>query len=356
MVMLNLPNIKDFSLENLRTRFHAEGLPRYRADQVSQWLYRRGIERFEDMTDLGLELREQLAATWTTSALEVVETQRSSDGTMKGVLRASDGARLEAVLIPESERMTLCVSTQVGCPLDCSFCATGKMGFVRNLSAAEIIDQVFRMRELLEGEESITNIVFMGMGEPLLNLPNVLEAVHILMNPKGFAYGCRRITVSTSGVVPKIRELLEAAPVNLAVSLHATSDAVRDVLVPLNKRFPLEALLGELSALMREGMFDKRHPVFFEYTLLAGVNDSEQDARRLLQMLRKIPSKVNVIPVNPHPGSEYRPPKEEVISRFMGVLARARMPVTLRRSRGSDIAAACGQLAQKAEDSSSPDS
>lgn len=340
-------NIKDFSLDSLREKFAGMGLPRYRAEQVFQGLYRRGVERFEEMTDLGVDLREKLAACFDTTALECVEVLRSEDGTLKAVLQTHDAARIEAVLIPEPERTTLCVSTQVGCPLECDFCATGKMGFVRNLTTAEIIDQVFRMRALLGGERPITNLVFMGMGEPLLNLPNVIEALRILLDPKGFGYGPRRITVSTSGVVPKIRELLDAAPVNLALSLHATTDEVRDVLVPLNRRFPLAMLLGELHALDRQGLVSKRHPVFFEYTLLAGVNDSEADARRLLQLLRGIPAKINVIPVNPHPGSPYRPPSEEVIHRFMGVLARARLPVTLRRSRGADIAAACGQLAQQ---------
>lgn len=343
------PNLKDFCLEALRQKFVGMDLPRYRADQVFQGLYRRGVEHFEEMTDLGVDLREKLAACFETTALECVEVLRSEDGTIKAVLQAHDAARIEAVLIPEPERTTLCVSTQVGCPLECDFCATGKMGFVRNLSTAEIVDQVFRMRALLEGERQITNLVFMGMGEPLLNLPNVIEAVRIFLDPKGFGYGPRRITISTSGVVPKIRELLETVPVNLAVSLHATTDAVRDVLVPLNRRFPLATLLDELHALERQNLVSKRHPVFFEYTLLAGVNDSEADARRLLQLLRGLPAKINVIPVNPHPGSEYRPPAEDAIHRFMGVLARARMPVTLRRSRGSDIAAACGQLAQRDE-------
>lgn len=345
--MTTRPNIKDFCLEALREKFVSMGLPRYRADQVFSWLYRRGVERFEEMTDLGVDLREQLDKSFVTEALACVDVFHSDDGTIKAVLQAHDGARIEAVLIPESERTTLCVSTQVGCPLECDFCATGKMGFLRNLTTAEIVDQVFRMRALLAGERQITNLVFMGMGEPLLNLQNVIEAVRILLDPKGFGYGPRRITVSTSGVVPKIRELLDAVPVNLAVSLHATTDAVRDVLVPLNRRFPLAVLLGELRSLECHDLVSKRHPVFFEYTLLAGVNDSEANARELLQLLRGLPAKINVIPVNPHPGSVYRSPSDEVIHKFMGVLARARMPVTLRRSRGADIAAACGQLVQE---------
>ena len=266
----------------------------------------------------------------------------SEDGTRKGVLRARDGARNESVVIPEPERTTLCVSTQVGCPLACSFCATGALGFTRNLTVAEIVDQVCRMRAQLEPGRTLSNVVFMGMGEPLLNLPAVLEAIRILVDPKGLGLAPRRVTVSTAGVVPKLAELLRAAPVNLAVSLHATTDAVRDVLVPLNRRFPLRELLGALRAL--PGL-SRRHPIFFEYTLMEGVNDSPEDAERLVKLLAEIPSKINLIPMNAHPDAPYRAPSPEVADRFLGVLSRARMVSTLRRPRGQDIAAACGQLA-----------
>ena len=294
------------------------------------------------MTDLGRELRTRLADAWQTRALEIDAVQRSNDGTLKAVLRAADGARVEAVLIPEEERTTLCVSTQVGCSLDCSFCATGALGFSRNLRTAEIVDQVCRMRELLEPPRSITNLVFMGMGEPLLNLPAVSEALRLLVHPKAFAMAPRRVTVSTVGVVPQIEPLLRAAPINLAVSLHATTDAVRDELVPLNRRFPLDALLGELRRLPQ---ITARRPVFFEYTLIAGVNDSEEDARRLAPLLRGIPAKLNLIPMNPHDDSPYRPPGEEAVDRFLRVVAASGLRATVRRSRGPDIQAACGQLA-----------
>jgi 23S rRNA (adenine2503-C2)-methyltransferase len=335
------PFLKDYSPGALRLHLAREGVAPYRADQIAGWLYLRGVEDPLHMTDLDLELRRQLAGTWRTRALEVEALDRSSDGTIKGTLRAGDGSLLESVLIPEEDRTTLCVSTQVGCPLACSFCATGALGFQRNLSTAEIVDQVCRMQEQLDSGRRITNVVFMGMGEPLLNLPAVLEAIRTLTHPKGFALAPRRITVSTAGVVPKIRPLLESARVHLAVSLHAATDEVRSRLVPLNRRFPLSMLLGTLRELDE---VNRRRPVFFEYTLIEGVNDAVSDARRLVQRVRGIPSKINVIPMNGHADSAHRAPTAEVTERFLAELAAAGLRVTLRRSRGEDIAAACGQL------------
>jgi 23S rRNA (adenine2503-C2)-methyltransferase len=336
--------LKGHSREGLRELFRADGLPPYRADQVFGWLYKRRVEDPEQMTDLPAALRARLASEWRSRALDVQSVQKSLDGTRKLALVAGDGAIIEAVLIPEERRNTLCVSTQVGCPLACSFCATGALGFTRNLTVAEIIDQVMRAHEVLDEDETITNIVFMGMGEPLLNLPAVSESIRILTEKKGLAMAPRRITVSTSGLVPKIRPLLELGPINLAISLHATSDAVRDVLVPLNRRFPLAELLG---ALRDEPLITKRRPVFFEYTLMEGVNDSPEDARRMVGLLRGIPSKVNVIPMNPHADAEYLPPSQTVCDAFTAVLHRAGLFVTLRKNRGRDIDAACGQLAAR---------
>jgi len=292
--------------------------------------------------DLDLALRDEIAQRWDTRALELDRVESSVDGTVKAVLRARDGALIESVLIPEAGRTTLCVSTQVGCAMACTFCATGALGFTRNLATSEIVDQLCRMRELLAPGEPITNIVFMGMGEPLLNLSSVAEAIRILVHPKAFAMAPRRVTVSTVGVVPRIGELLAVAPIHLAVSLHATTDAIRDELVPLNRRYPLETLLAELRAL---DTVTPRRPVFFEYTLIEGVNDSLDDARRLPGLLRGIPCKLNLIPMNPHPDSPYRPPSEPATDAFLRVVAGAGLRVTLRRSRGDDIAAACGQLA-----------
>jgi 23S rRNA (adenine2503-C2)-methyltransferase len=334
--------LKDHSVQALREVFAARGVERWRADQVAGWLYARGVEEVAAMTDLSRELREELADSWEVRALEVEHEQHSVDGTLKAVLRAADGARVEAVAIPEEARNTVCLSTQVGCPLACSFCATGALGFTRNLSTAEIVDQLCRMRELCGPERPVTNLVFMGMGEPLLNLPAVLGAVRLFVHPKAFGLAPRRITVSTVGVVPKLGELLDVAPIHLAVSLHATTDAVRDSLVPLNRRFPLDVLLGELRRL---DTVNRRRPVFFEYTLIAGVNDSLADARRLPALLRGIPAKLNLIPMNAHARSGLRPPDGARIDRFLRELAAGGLRVTLRRSRGPDIQAACGQLA-----------
>jgi 23S rRNA (adenine2503-C2)-methyltransferase len=336
------PHLADWSVEDLRVRFAAEGIAPYRAEQVAAWLYARGVVDPRQMTDLPQALRDQLAAGYEARALEVETVQRSVDGTVKASLRAADGARIEVVAIPDDERTTLCLSTQVGCPLACSFCATGALGFTRNLRTSEIVDQLLRVRELLPPERRITNVVFMGMGEPLLNLPSVVRAARILLHPKAFGLAPRRVTVSTSGVVPKLRALLDAVPVNLAVSLHATTDALRDELVPLNRRFPLAVLLDALRSLPGLG---PRRPIFFEYTLIEGLNDAPADAKRLVRMLEGLPSKVNVIPMNPHADSPYRPPSLAVASRFLGVLSSAGVTCTLRRSRGADIDAACGQLA-----------
>jgi 23S rRNA (adenine2503-C2)-methyltransferase len=339
-----LPHPKDLSLPALRDRFAATGLPRYRADQWAGWVYGRGARDYEAMTDLPADLRLALAARWPLDVLELRDVQVSSDGTRKGRLRTHDGHEIESVLIPEEERLTLCVSTQVGCPLSCSFCATGAMGFTRNLRTSEIVDQVCRMQAVAGPDAPITNVVFMGMGEPLLNLPAVAETIALLVDPKAFGLAPRRVTVSTAGVVPRIAELLEPVPVNLAVSLHSARDAVRDVLVPLNRRFDLDALLGALRGC---GRVNRRHPVFFEYTLIDGVNDSIEDARELARRVRGLPCKINLIPMNAHADSSHRPPPEPVMERFMAELVRARLVVTLRRNRGADIDAACGQLAAR---------
>lgn len=338
------PNLKDYSREALRGLFKARGWPAYRADQLATWLYQNDVEDLDRMTNLPGEMRNALRAEFDLRSLDVVETQRSVDGTQKLLLGAFDGARIEAVLIPEARRNTLCVSTQVGCPLTCSFCATGALGFTRNLTTGEIVDQVLQAMRHMEEGTTLTNLVFMGMGEPLLNLPAVSEAIRILTDPKAFALAPRRVTVSTSGVLPQIGPLLEVAPIHLAVSLHATTDEVRDVLVPINKRYPIADLL---ETLREEPRIHRRRPVFFEYTLMEGVNDSVEDARRLPGLLDGIPSKVNIIPMNPHDDAPYRPPSEKVVDRFTAILHEAGVRVTLRRDRGRDIDAACGQLANR---------
>jgi len=334
----------DYSRPALRERFLAEGTPAHWADEVFSLLYRERVLDLESCEDVPQGLRGKIRSGWSARALETVATQRSEDGTRKLVLSCADGELIEAVLIPEPQRTTLCVSTQVGCALACSFCATGYLGFKRNLSAGEIVDQVLRAREALVPGEALTNVVFMGMGEPLLNLPAVSEAIRIMTDRKGLALAPRRITVSTSGLVHKIGALLDTAPINLAISLHATTDAVRDELVPLNKRFPLQVLLDALRA---EPRITSKRPALFEYTLMAGVNDSLEDARRLPQLLEGIPARLNLIPMNPHEDAPQRPPSEEVCDAFAAEVHAGGLRVTLRRNRGRDIDAACGQLARR---------
>jgi len=338
------PHPKDFARPALREHFAAEGWPKYRADQWAAWVYARGVSSYDEMTDWPVELRAEVAERWPLDVLAVEDVQVSSDGTRKARLRTADGHGIEAVLIPEAERTTLCVSTQVGCPLACSFCATGAMGFTRNLRTSEIVDQVCHMKAVAAPEAPITNVVFMGMGEPLLNRAAVEEAVHLLIDQKSFGIAPRRVTVSTAGVVPQIEPLLEAVPVSLAVSLHASRDSVRDLLVPLNKKFNLDELLSTLRSCPQ---ITKRRPVFFEYTLIDGVNDSVEDARELIARVRGLPCKVNLIPMNAHADSPHGPPSEAVMDHFMGELSRAGVTVTLRRNRGADIDAACGQLAAR---------
>jgi len=327
--------------DELRAAFSAAGTPAFRAAQVARWLYARRVRDFAAMANLPAELRERLAGEWRTRSLERVAVHDAADGTRKLVLATPDGAKLEAVLIPEERRRTLCVSSQIGCSLDCTFCATGRLGLGRNLRADEIVDQALHAAELLDEEgRALTHVVFMGMGEPLLNLRHVVQAIRVLTHPDAFGLAPRRITVSTAGVAPKIAELGRAVPVRLAISLHAARDELRDRLVPLNRRFPLAELLGACA----EFPTPKRERLSFEYTLIAGVNDSPDDARALAALAEQARAKVNLIPLNEHPGTQFRRPSEARMDAFLGVLAAAGATATLRRSRGDDIFAACGQL------------
>ncbi len=332
--------------DELRADFAAAGHPGFRGAQVAHWLYARREREFAAMANLPARLRAELGAAWQTRALERVAVHEAADGTKKLVLATHDGARIESVLIPEGRRRTLCVSSQIGCSLDCSFCATGRMGLGRNLRAEEIVDQALHASELLDASgERLTHVVFMGMGEPLLNLQNVVQAIRVLVHAEAFALSPKRITVSTAGVVPKLAELGRALPVRLAVSLHATRDALRDELVPLNRRFPIASLLEACAAYP----IAKRDRLSFEYALLADVNDSEADARELAALALEARAKINLIPMNEHPGSPYRRPSEARIEAFLAVLAEAGVGATVRRSRGDDILAACGQLGALSE-------
>ena len=327
--------------DELRAEFASAGTPAFRAAQVAQWLYGRRVRDFAAMANLPAGLRSALGASWRPRSLALASAHRAADGTRKLVLATGDGAKIEAVIIPEARRQTLCVSSQVGCSLDCAFCATGRMGLGRNLRPDEIVDQALHAAELLAEEgRALTHVVFMGMGEPLLNLKNVVQAIRILTHPDAFGLAPRRITVSTAGVAPKIAELGAAVPVRLAISLHAARDELRDVLVPLNRRFPIDELLAACKAFPTP----KRERISFEYTLIDHVNDAPADAHALARLARRARAKVNLIPLNEHPGTTYRRPSEARMEAFLAALAADGVTATLRRARGDDIFAACGQL------------
>lgn len=315
----------------------------FRASQLLQWIHQRGFDHFSEMTNISKALRTRLAAICEIRPPEVVLTQRSSDGTYKWLLETDTHNRIETVYIPEEGRGTLCVSSQVGCALDCSFCSTAKQGFSRNLSTAEIIGQVWiAQREL--GIGAITNVVLMGMGEPLLNFDHVLSATEIMLDD--FAYGLskRRVTLSTAGVVPALDRLAQVSEISLAVSLHAPDDALRNQLVPINRKYPIQSLL---DACKRYVGRDGRRKVTFEYVMLEGINDTPAHARALIKRLSHVPSKVNLIPFNPFTGSPYRSSSPEVIRQFSEILHTAGLIATIRKTRGRDIDAACGQLVGK---------
>jgi 23S rRNA (adenine2503-C2)-methyltransferase len=323
------------------------GQPRFRGEQIWRWIHGKGARSFDEMTNLGAALRAELAEKATIGTLEVAEIQTSKDGTRKLRLETRDGKSIESVLIPDGDKTTQCISSQVGCALDCQFCATAKLGLTRHLDAGEIVDQVYRARALLaevEPGRRITNIVYMGMGEPLHNYDNVIRSLRILTDDKGAGLSQRRITVSTVGLVPKIAKLGEEdVRPNLAVSLNASSNEIRDRIMPVNKKFPIEKLLDTIRAYPLE----HRRRVTFEYVLLAGVTDSLDDAARLAKLLRGIRCKVNIIPWNPHPGSDFRRPEDGAIERFQNECKRLGLPTYLRTPRGDDIDAACGQLANR---------
>ncbi len=322
----------------------------FRAVQLVQWIHRHGSDDFAAMTSLGKTLRTRLAACAHITSPQVVGDQRASDGTRKWLLRVDDKNCIETVFIPEPDRGTLCVSSQVGCALNCTFCATGMQGFNRNLSVAEIIGQLWLARRLLEREDEadvVTNVVLMGMGEPLLNFANVVTAMQLMIDDHAYGLSKRRITLSTAGIVPAIDRLREQCHVNLAVSLHASTDELRNTLVPLNKKYPIRELL---AACRRYVDGAPRRRVTFEYAMLDGVNDSLVQARALAGLLAGVPAKVNLIPFNPFPFTRYRRSSPSAIDRFREVLLQAGFMTVTRRPRGDDIAAACGQLAGQVQD------
>ena len=340
------------SREELAAEVEAMGEPAFRAKQLWHWIYDRGAETFEGMTSLSKGFREKLAESYVIGRPAVKTHQKSVDGTQKWLLRFPDGQEVESVHIPESDRGTLCVSSQVGCTLTCKFCHTGTQRLVRNLSANEIVGQVMLAKDGFEEwpasreGRAITNLVMMGMGEPLYNFDNVAKALRIVMDGEGLGISKRKITLSTAGVVPLMRRCGEELGVNLAVSLHAVNDEIRDQIVPINKKYPLAELLQACRDY--PGVHNARR-ITFEYVMLKGVNDSDADARELVRILDGIPAKVNLIPFNPWPGAPYECSEPDRVQAFADLLARHHMSAPVRQPRGQDIFAACGQLKSESQ-------
>ncbi len=348
-------NLLSLSRARMGQFFTDLGEKPFRADQVFKWVYQEGITDFAEMSNLSKVLRAQLAAE-SSLAMPVVETsQQAKDGTRKWLLRLADGNAIELVFIPEEDRGTLCISSQVGCGLNCTFCATARQGFSRNLNVDEIVAQVWLAREQLRAEHKsdirldrpITNVVLMGMGEPLLNYDAVVEAIDILRDDFGFGLSRRRITLSTAGMVPEMKRLSHDMPVSLAVSLHASDDVLRSELIPLNKKYPIAELLQACKQYVKDSRRDR---ITFEYLLLDGVNDSDQQAHALAKLLRDVPAKINLIPFNPVENIPYQRSGMKRVNAFRDILMQSGIMTVTRKTRGDDIDAACGQLVGKVND------
>ncbi len=337
-------NLLNFSRTALEEYFVSNGEQAFRARQLMQWIHQRGVSDFEQMTDISKTLRDFLSQNCCVETPEVLKTQRSDDGTRKWLLSIDDAENaIECVLIPEKSRMTLCVSSQVGCTLNCSFCSTAKQGFNRNLSTAEILAQVYLVHHQLraEGLKGLTNVVMMGMGEPLLNFDAVIAATSVMCDDYGYALSKRRVTISTAGVVPAMEKLDQVTDVALAVSLHAPNDELRNQLVPINRKYPIETLLRACHQYI-DGY--KNRKITFEYVMLAGVNDQLDHARELVKLIGGIPCKLNLIPFNPYPDALYDCSDQETIDQFRRYTSTRGIITMTRRARGEDIDAACGQL------------
>jgi 23S rRNA (adenine2503-C2)-methyltransferase len=345
------PNLLDLDAARLASFFADIGEKPFRAKQLLRWMHQFGEADFSKMSDLAKPLREKLAASAVIEAPQVVSDSTSTDGTRKWLIDVGNGNAVESVFIPETNRGTLCVSSQAGCALDCKFCSTGRQGFNRNLSTAEIIGQLWIANKALgaapKGERVVSNVVMMGMGEPLANFDNVVTAMRLMLDDNAYGLSRRRVTLSTSGIVPAIDRLRDTCPVALAVSLHAPNDALRDALVPINRKYPLAELLAACRRYLDRA---PRDFLTFEYVMLEGVNDGAEHAQQLIALVREVPCKFNLIPFNPFPNSGFKRSSREAIRRFAEILISAGLVVTTRRTRGDDIDAACGQLAGKVED------
>ncbi len=341
-------NLLNFNRQGLRGFFESIGEKPFRADQLMKWIYQQGESDFSKMTNLNKALREKLIAKCEIRAPEIAYQQNATDGTIKFALKLDGGQEVESVWIPETDRATLCVSSQVGCALECTFCSTAQQGFNRNLSVAEIIGQVWRVATTIglskdTSKRPITNVVMMGMGEPLLNLKNVVPAMDIMLDDFGFGLSKRRVTLSTSGVVPALDMLGDQIDVALAISLHAPTNDLRDEIVPVNKKYPIEEFLAAVRRYLSKSNANQGK-VTVEYVMLNGINDSTDQAHQLAKVLKETPSKINLIPFNPYPGSPYTCSSNSRIDRFAKVLMEYGFTVVVRKTRGDDIDAACGQL------------
>jgi 23S rRNA (adenine2503-C2)-methyltransferase len=339
-------NIKSMDRDEFQARLVAMGLKKYRANQILTWIYTQFAQSFDEMTNIPKSERGLLSSDFSISIPNIIRTEVSQDGTKKFLFSFEDGHTVESVLIPDEDRQTLCISSQVGCRQACRFCLTGSKGLIRDLQAFEIVDQVLEVSRILrqEGKRRITNIVLMGMGEPLANFDEVLKALQVIASEKGLGFATRRVTVSTSGLVPEIEKLGgSGVKVNLAISLNATTDEVRDTIMPVNRRYPIKKLL----AVCRRYPLEPRRRITFEYVMLKGVNDSVEDARRLAKLLKGIKCKVNLIPFNVFPGSGFERPDDTAVRRFQKVLLDHHFITPVRESRGRDISAACGQLREQ---------
>lgn len=347
-------NLLNFSLPQMKAYLASLGEKPFRAVQIIKWLHQYGVDNFDEMTNISKDLRQKFKEMAEIKGPEVISEQLSADGTCKWALRLEGGQAIEAVFIPEAGRGTLCISSQVGCVLDCQFCSTAKQGFNRDLSVAEIIGQLWfakRALKVLPGREegrNISNVVMMGMGEPLLNFDNVVSAMSLMLEDNAYGLSKRRVTLSTSGVVPALDKLSDVIDVALAVSLHAPNDKIRDEIVPINRKYPIKMLLKSVHHYLEKSAAAKK--VTIEYVMLAGINDSDENARELARLLKNTPCKINLIPFNPFPGTDYQCSSGNRRYAFANILNNQGLVVTTRKTRGDDIDAACGQLVGKVAD------
>jgi 23S rRNA (adenine2503-C2)-methyltransferase len=333
-------DIKAMETHELATWIEGLGHKPYRARQLRKWMFQKYAGSFDEMTDLPKVLRHSLDQSAQLISITKIKTLISTDGTKKFLFILKDGLKIESVLIPEREHFTLCISSQVGCAMGCRFCLTARQGFTRNLTPSEIIDQIIEVKREIDDPSKLTNIVFMGMGEPLANYESVLKALRIIINQDGMNFSRRRVTLSTCGIVPGIRRLGQEIQVNLAVSLNATNNSTRSFLMPVNRKYPLD----DLISVCRTYPLQRGRRITFEYVLMDGINDTDDDALRLSAMLKGIKAKINLIPFNPSPGIAFQPPPKERLFRFQEILIKNNFTAIIRKSKGQDIGAACGQL------------